>query len=113
MGPKRLSVDFAIRPPKPTAQPVNVYKSRHNAIEWRAKKPGHTFTGVLIGGKKPPFGGFGKAVIKTVNGKSVMTVSDRCTIPDGAQMVEYRYTLKYKTPSGAAKILDPTIRHRG
>ena len=112
MDSKKVTVNFAVKPPKPGGQPVNVLEHVHNAIEWKANQSGFTFTGVLIGGKKPPVGGFGKPVIKTVNGKSVMTVSDKCFIPDGAQMVEYKYTLKYKNPKGANKILDPTIRHK-
>ncbi len=115
MQKKNVTVLFNQNPPDPRPQPVILItapRKVHDGIRWKANKSGYHFTGLLIGGKKPPVGDFGKPVIKTVNGRSEMTVSDKCTIPDGAQMVEYKYTLEYKTPSGAPKILDPTIRHK-
>lgn len=94
------------RPPRIVCSGVS------HGILWRMSRTGYTFTNLYIGAAKVPVGDFKNLKIATVNGKSVMTVENACTVPTGADYIDYKYTLEYTDPDGNTLTLDPTVRNR-
>ena len=107
-----VTVRFNKSDPDCVPEPAIVNKGLQDGIRWKGNQPNYTFTKLYIGGVAASVGDFGTPVITSTGPLSVMRVDDACTIPKGAEYVEYKYTLEYTDPDGATLTLDPRIRHR-
>jgi hypothetical protein len=114
----KVNVNFAVAPPEPNHDPVIVNKNQQDGVQWTANQVGYTFTALEIGNALVTGSGVGdfKNVVISqtpgANPRSEMAVDDACTIPGGAESVDYKYTLHYTDPNGAPQTIDPTIRNK-
>ncbi len=97
--------------------PRVVCSSLNHTIMWKASRKNFTFTDLYIGGQSVKAGSVGdfsnlQVSVGANSGKSVMTVDNACTIPPGADHVDYKYTLEYTDDDGLTLTLDPTIRNQ-
>lgn len=110
-----VNVNFNASPADTKPEPVICTNGVNTGIRWKGNQQNFTFTNLYIGGLPVAGGGVGdftNLTITAVGPLSVMRVDNACTVPAGAEFVEYKYTLEYTDPAGDTLTLDPTVRNR-